>query len=119
MLAVNTYAGYILMVMVMLYIASVRYQQQQTASTSQLQSRTPSTAAVPCTSLPWSIHRTLLFFACFHSLRILLTMINATLQRRHLMVWAIFAPKYVFDGVATLVMDILALVVAYVAQRLN
>lgn len=31
------------------------------------------------------------------------------LQRRHLMVWAIFAPKFLFDGVVLLVADALAL----------
>lgn len=33
---------------------------------------------------------------CF-TLRLLLTMVNVTVQRRHLMVWAIFAPKFIFD----------------------
>lgn len=31
------------------------------------------------------------------------------LQRRHLMVWAIFAPKFIFDGLSLLVVDALAL----------
>ncbi|GBG24978.1 GPI ethanolamine phosphate transferase 2 [Hondaea fermentalgiana] len=30
-------------------------------------------------------------------------------ERRHLMVWAIFAPKYVFDGVTLLVVDVVTL----------
>jgi hypothetical protein len=33
------------------------------------------------------------------TLRTLLTAICVTVQRRHLMVWAIFAPKFVFDSV--------------------
>ena len=39
--------------------------------------------------------------------RLCCTMVNAMVNRRHLMVWEIFAPKYVFDGLSTLVIALL------------
>ena len=50
--------------------------------------------------------RALLLFALFFALRGTLTAVNVSLQRRHLMVWAIFAPKYVFDAVALVVVQV-------------
>jgi phosphatidylinositol glycan class O len=36
-------------------------------------------------------------FSLLHFCRVVFTTINVMIQRRHLMVWAIFAPKFVFD----------------------
>lgn len=35
------------------------------------------------------------------------TTVCVTIQRRHLMVWGLFAPKFVFDAVGLLVTDIM------------
>lgn len=43
------------------------------------------------------------------ALRLAATAANVAVQRRHLMVWAIFAPKFVFDAVSALFADALAL----------
>ncbi|OQS01763.1 GPI ethanolamine phosphate transferase [Achlya hypogyna] len=46
----------------------------------------------------------------------LCTTVFVACQRRHLMVWAIFAPKYIFDGATLLVVNAIALVAA-MAER--
>eukprot|EP00850_Spirogloea_muscicola_P014964 SM000111S18787 [mRNA] locus=s111:148688:155366:- [translate_table: standard] len=43
------------------------------------------------------------------TLSTLATTISAFLQRRHLMVWALFGPKYVFDAIGLLVLDVVLL----------
>ena len=43
--------------------------------------------------------------------RLCCTMGNAMVNRRHLMVWEIFAPKFVFDGLSTVVVAALVLLV--------
>lgn len=35
---------------------------------------------------------------------------SAAIQRRHLMVWALFAPKFLFDAVTLMVCDVTLLV---------
>lgn len=63
-----------------------RSDSEQTAGSDAVrQRREHATAAL-----------TLLIFALF-STRALLTFLNSIIQRRHLMLWAIFAPKYIFD----------------------
>eukprot|EP00455_Lapot_gusevi_P001693 TRINITY_DN10646_c0_g1_i11.p1 TRINITY_DN10646_c0_g1~~TRINITY_DN10646_c0_g1_i11.p1 ORF type:complete len:286 (-),score=85.95 TRINITY_DN10646_c0_g1_i11:278-1135(-) len=55
----------------------------------------------------------MLWLCLLHTLRCTMTTINVTIQRRHLMVWAIFAPKYVFDIAHLLVTD-LCLLLLYI-----
>jgi phosphatidylinositol glycan class O len=44
--------------------------------------------------------------------------LNVALQRRHLMVWAIFAPKFLFDAVAGVIVELaVVLVVAAACTR--
>lgn len=58
------------------------------------------------------------FFLLLFAGRTLLSAVNVTIQRRHLMVWAIFAPKYIFDAVAHLVVNALLLVVLMCSSRI-
>ncbi|KAF4132014.1 Type I phosphodiesterase / nucleotide pyrophosphatase [Phytophthora infestans] len=51
----------------------------------------------------------LLAFSAYFSLNALVSTLFVALQRRHLMVWAIFAPKFIFDGVVLLVTEFLLL----------
>jgi GPI ethanolamine phosphate transferase membrane region len=46
-----------------------------------------------------SVEETVLAFAGLSAARTLLSTVNAVVQRRHLMLWAVFAPKFVFDAV--------------------
>ncbi|KAG7389555.1 hypothetical protein PHYPSEUDO_010200 [Phytophthora pseudosyringae] len=51
----------------------------------------------------------LLAFSAYFSLNALVSTLFVALQRRHLMVWAIFAPKFIYDGVVLLVAEFLLL----------
>lgn len=53
----------------------------------------------PPSHAAWALH---VLMAC-SGLRTLLTAVCVTVQRRHLMVWAIFAPKLIFDAALHLV----------------
>ncbi|CAH0479237.1 unnamed protein product [Peronospora belbahrii] len=70
--------------------------------------------ALAILTLPWlSLKRhtdgatVVLAFSAYFSLNALVSMVFVALQRRHLMVWAIFAPKFIFDGVVLLVAEFL------------
>jgi phosphatidylinositol glycan class O len=72
--------------------------------------------ALAALALPWlnreHSHRgvkPLLAFSAYFSLNAVVSTLFVALQRRHLMVWAIFAPKFIFDGVVLLVTDSLLL----------
>ncbi|GMF53152.1 unnamed protein product [Phytophthora fragariaefolia] len=71
-------------------------------------------------ALPWLVLRSRqseffwttrvpLTFSAYFSLNALVSTLFVALQRRHLMVWAIFAPKFIFDGVVLLVTEALLL----------
>lgn len=52
----------------------------------------------------------LLTFSTYFTLNTLVSTLFVALQRRHLMVWAIFAPKFIFDGVVLLTTELMLLV---------
>ncbi|KAL0486692.1 GPI ethanolamine phosphate transferase 3 [Acrasis kona] len=55
-------------------------------------------------SIPWINKNNSRLYLIFHSIISLVNMINVTIQRRHLMVWAIFAPKFIFDQICLILM---------------
>jgi phosphatidylinositol glycan class O len=99
----NAFSGHILCLLGLPLIAAARALSPSTATAKKLWVVPP----------PDVLFRPLSLLLGLFSLRLALTMINATLQRRHLMVWAVFAPKFVFDGIALLCLDPLALFVLY------
>eukprot|EP00850_Spirogloea_muscicola_P012259 SM000078S22118 [mRNA] locus=s78:479534:486286:+ [translate_table: standard] len=56
-----------------------------------------------------NLFQAVLAFGFAGTMSTLATTISAFLQRRHLMVWALFGPKYVFDAVGLLVLDVVLL----------
>ncbi|XP_055342091.1 GPI ethanolamine phosphate transferase 3-like isoform X2 [Paramacrobiotus metropolitanus] len=48
----------------------------------------------------------------FHTTKLFFVMLNASINRRHLMVWKIFAPRFIFEG-GSFVVTCLALTLAY------
>ncbi|XP_062190830.1 GPI ethanolamine phosphate transferase 3 isoform X2 [Phragmites australis] len=54
-----------------------------------------------------SLTQVLLMYGLITSITATLTIICVTIQRRHLMVWGLFAPKYVFDAIGLLLTDLL------------
>lgn len=54
----------------------------------------------------WTLRAVWLFMLAF-AVKFFLTTLFVFLVRRHLMVWKVFAPKYVFDASATAIVDVL------------
>ncbi|KAK3163577.1 hypothetical protein QOZ80_1AG0005490 [Eleusine coracana subsp. coracana] len=54
-----------------------------------------------------SLTQVLLMYGLIAAITATLTIICVTIQRRHLMVWGLFAPKYVFDAIGLLLTDLL------------
>lgn len=48
-----------------------------------------------------------LMYGCIVTSAVALMVLCVTIQRRHLMVWGLFAPKYVFDVVGLILTDVL------------
>ena len=54
----------------------------------------------------WTLRAVWMFMLAF-VVKLFLTTLFVFLVRRHLMVWKVFAPKYVFDASATAIVDLL------------
>jgi phosphatidylinositol glycan class O len=54
-----------------------------------------------------NITQVLLMYGLVTAITATMTIICVTIQRRHLMVWGLFAPKYVFDAIGLLLTDLL------------
>ncbi|CAL4950728.1 unnamed protein product [Urochloa decumbens] len=54
-----------------------------------------------------NITQVLLMYGLITAITCTLTIICVNIQRRHLMVWGLFAPKYVFDAIGLLLTDLL------------
>ncbi|KXG32183.1 GPI ethanolamine phosphate transferase 3 [Sorghum bicolor] len=54
-----------------------------------------------------NINKVLLMYGLITAITATLTIICVAIQRRHLMVWGLFAPKYVFDAIGLLLTDLL------------
>ena len=63
--------------------------------------------------------RVSLGMSLLYTLRALLTAINVAIQRRHLMVWEIFAPKFMFDCTALFFSEIFQLLVTAVLNSIS
>ena len=61
------------------------------------------------------LRRVVLAFMTCHSLTAVAATISAALQRRHLMVWALFAPKFVFEATTLVVCDVALILLAAVS----
>lgn len=59
----------------------------------------------------------LLTAQAFYAVQCMLTSVFVYRERRHLMVWRVFAPKFVFDGAAMLVVDVAVLVAMLAFKR--
>ncbi|KAL6626509.1 hypothetical protein ACP70R_030235 [Stipagrostis hirtigluma subsp. patula] len=54
-----------------------------------------------------NLKQVLLMYGLITAITATMTIICVTIQRRHLMVWGLFAPKYVFDAIGLLLTDLL------------
>lgn len=60
----------------------------------------------------------LLSVHAFYAIQSCLTTLFVYRERRHLMVWRVFAPKFVFDAAAAIVVDIAVLLVMWMLKRI-
>ncbi|GBG80965.1 hypothetical protein CBR_g31522 [Chara braunii] len=66
-------------------------------------------------SYPYDFSRLGLIYLLVRALVAVVTTTVVTIHRRHLMTWGLFAPKFVFDAVSFLVVDLFLIVVAALA----
>ncbi|XP_071965885.1 GPI ethanolamine phosphate transferase 3-like [Antedon mediterranea] len=55
------------------------------------------------TELRIGLFRLMVLYILFHGFKLLGCMFSAAVHRRHLMIWKIFAPRYIFDGIGFLI----------------
>lgn len=98
--------------------ASQRQAQQQPQSDQVPTERTHWQTAEESepSRFQWDLRAAALMFMTAATLNAVVAMASAAVQRRHLMVWALFAPKFLFDACILLVCD--AAVLAGVAVAL-
>lgn len=60
--------------------------------------------------------RAVLLFMLIFAVKLFLTTLFVFLVRRHLMVWKVFAPKYVFDAAATAIVDSLLVFLSFLVH---
>ena len=87
LLVFNTMFGYIVPVLVLPLLAVFRYHTQKHLTQNQVPSR-----------INWG----LLNLGILFSARAIFSAMNVMIQRRHLMVWAVFAPKFLFDATVSI-----------------
>ncbi|XP_077292956.1 phosphatidylinositol glycan anchor biosynthesis class O [Arctopsyche grandis] len=58
-------------------------------------------------------------YILFHSVRMFVCMLAATVHCRHLMVWKIFAPKMIFEGISLMITLIAVLISYFILLRIH
>lgn len=81
--------------------------ESNSRSSSSRGERNPSSteASVDVVRFASAVFSNVLQFVSFYGLCTAMTMIFTGIQRRHLMVWRIFAPKYIFDASSNLALN--------------
>jgi len=121
LLALNTFGAQILGVLLVTLLDALRRVQATSeseltalaAKTKRAAAAVASFSTFPPSSFPASLHLFSLLFLC----RSVCSVLNVALQRRHLMVWAIFAPKFLFDAVAGVIVELAVVMVAAACTR--
>eukprot|EP01119_Soliformovum_irregulare_P017055 TRINITY_DN501_c1_g2_i2.p1 TRINITY_DN501_c1_g2~~TRINITY_DN501_c1_g2_i2.p1 ORF type:complete len:185 (-),score=51.97 TRINITY_DN501_c1_g2_i2:27-581(-) len=63
--------------------------------------------------------RSFLMYMFFFGFNATMTTLSAFTHRRHLMVWRVFAPKYIFDGIFAMVVDLLVVLISYFISSMH
>lgn len=103
LLSLNTFGCYLLWLLFLPFALAHDEQHQSTASGIEKKAKVTSVMTLK----HWwrAVFTVVLHFA----LNATVSTAFVALQRRHLMVWAIFAPKFIFDAIALLVLELLVL----------
>ena len=70
------------------------------------------------------IHSDLLHYACYMIffilyIQLLVSMFGASIHRRHLMVWAVFGPRFLYEGAFQATTDVCVILVYTILQGLE
>lgn len=75
--------------------------------------RTPGTRNVSSNAFYKSqMSQAFLLYGLVRTVTTIFTTVCVTIQRRHLMVWGLFAPKFVFDAIGLLVTDVILVIIS-------
>ncbi|XP_064621054.1 GPI ethanolamine phosphate transferase 3-like [Lineus longissimus] len=66
-----------------------------------------------------TLFRVIVGYLLYHSIKLLASMCSAALLRRHLMVWKIFAPKFIFEGASFMVVNVTCVLVFLFVMRVD
>lgn len=114
LVALNTFGGLLLALLALPYI--VEYVQTTAGSSGPAKQRghgTKTAAAGGGGSA--ALQRAVLVAGLVRAVPAFCAMLSAGVQRRHLYVWALFAPKYVFEACFLVLTDLVLLLVAALA----
>lgn len=107
LMTLETFASHILFVLALPVYLS--YYHQNTTQKNRVPSTFSWRDAMP----------TLSALMLFFSFKATLTTLFVFTQRRHLMVWRVFAPKYIFEAIFLLVIDVLVLLALSLIARVR
>lgn len=105
LLGFNTFGCYLLWLLFLPFALAHDEQQQPSQPTASTEKAAHRRSVVALSHWWRAVFTVVLHFA----LNTTVSTAFVALQRRHLMVWAIFAPKFLFDAIALLVLELLLL----------
>jgi hypothetical protein len=119
-LGFNTFGSYLVWLLFLpLGLVSRQPLQQEKKSQSQQHHASKNDDASSCVLMLSRWWRAAFSIVLYFTLNTLVSTCFVALQRRHLMVWAIFAPKFLFDAVALLVLELFLVLVSVLVLSLS
>ena len=117
LLAMNTWSGNIVACALLPAAASQMVQVGEKEKKKASATDAKKQVSIQPSGFQLATRRVALAYSLFTSVGVLVSTAFVALERRHLMVWAIFAPKFIFEACGMVVGE--ALLVAGVAARVN
>lgn len=115
MLLINTFGHGIIMILMTQLMEALRRSSSSSSSSS---STVLTNAARDVYRLTFSSSTSgLRWLFLLTATRTMLSTLNVYIQRRHLMVWAIFAPKYMFDAIYNVVFGVATIGATHLAAK--
>lgn len=113
LVALNTFGGLLLALLALPCI--VEYMQTSVSNSAPAKQRGRGTKMAVAGSDGAALQRAVLVAGLVRAAPAFCAMLSAGVQRRHLYVWALFAPKYVFEACFLVLTDLVLLLVAALA----
>lgn len=115
LVATHTFGGLLLALLALPHVVEYVQAAARRAHTARQQKRTNRAAGGAGPAAP--LRQAVLVAGLVRALPAFCAMLSAGVQRRHLYVWALFAPKHVFEACFLLLTDVALLGVAALAGR--